>query len=155
MEADSHLCRLRCPACDWQTICDSVDVLGRVQVAGMLKRETDPEWGYLFELFSSVAKRLSCESCSHQGLVCEEVDADDEGDWPEARKCEVCKQVIPAERLEVFPKALRCAVCQESNAPGADDEVEYCGRCGAVMTMRQSASGITRYKMVCSECGRS
>jgi len=151
MESDSHYCRIHCPSCDWQAVCDSTELHRRLQVAGMLKRETDPEWEYLLELFSSLAARLSCDNCSHAGLVCEEAVIDDEDGWPEARQCEVCKEVIPLERLEVFPEAKRCAACQDS---GNQNEAEYCDFCGAIMEVRQSSSGITRYKMVCSECGR-
>ena len=34
----------------------------------------------------------------------------------------------------------------------AEDEVEYCPRCGGLMRVQSRQQGLTRYQLVCAEC---
>ena len=80
----------------------------------------------------------------------------DEGlEWAESRKCEICHKPIPAERLELYPNATRCAAC-ESCSEESHGAAEYCRICGGIMVIKMArGSGISRYKMVCRDCGGS
>lgn len=127
-------------------------MLARLQALGKLRRAVDPEEALVVELFSTSAEVMRCASCGHVGLHVGEAVAHD--DWDDVRKCEGCGQTIPAERLEVFPDARRCVACESRGVTSADER-EFCPACGGLMVMRQSAAGgITRYVMVCNDCGK-
>ena len=145
---------LACPHCGKDAICSLLEMITRLRDGGMLRRAAKPETALVVELFTSSAAVFNCEGCGHAGLTVQPADIDD--DWGEGPKCEVCGCAIPAERLQVFPGTRRCVPCQASGAqPDVREAADFCTYCGGLMTMRQSgASGITRYKMVCSDCGR-
>jgi hypothetical protein len=84
-----------------------------------------------------------------------EDEFDDEAWGAVVRRCTSCKQVIPAERVELFPDVTLCVQCQRvDEAGGTADTPDYCPRCGAIMTTQMhTGSGITRYRMTCSGCG--
>ena len=118
---------------------------------GMLKREKEPNPGLVEELFLQTAGRFACPECRAVGLTAGE-PREEEVDWGEARSCDECGKPIPPERLEVFPDATVCAACKEA---GPTTEREFCPQCGAVLQMRRSGgAGISRYVMVCPECGK-
>ncbi len=147
---------LRCPQCSHVTQCGPEQLLLRLQQIGMLRRVKDPEWQLLCELAPSAAERLACPQCEHIGLLAGEDRADDDDDWGIGRSCAACGKPIPPERVELYPDAKLCATCQQSQDAGAvHDDPEYCPKCGALMTVRQTrGAGITRYVSVCSECRR-
>jgi predicted RNA-binding Zn-ribbon protein involved in translation (DUF1610 family) len=122
----------------------------------LVKSTSDIETDMLVELFRSSAGKFRCAECGHVGLLATAAaDLDDEA-WGEARKCESCGAVIPAERLEVFPETRLCVDCQQRDESGEiAGEAEYCPRCGAVMMLERSrVIGITRYLMICPACRR-
>jgi len=123
--------------------------------ARRLKREKDPEPGFVVELFKSAAGRFSCLECGAVGLQAG-TPREDEEDWGVSRPCEVCGRPVGAERLEIFPDTRVCASCkqkEERNGPSA--EPEYCPRCGGLMHVQPSRrAGISRYVFVCSDCGK-
>jgi hypothetical protein len=158
-DEDEYL-RVRCPRCAWSALYDQRDMVQRLRLAKMLRREGQPDPDLVLELFRSAGERLACDRCGAAGLIVETPDQDEVGwnddDGCQGRRCEVCGQPIPAERLELFPNAQRCATCQARNEGGEADEVpEYCPKCGAIMTLRTtSGGGLTRYQLRCQSCGR-
>jgi predicted RNA-binding Zn-ribbon protein involved in translation (DUF1610 family) len=126
-------------------------MLSWLRRAGMLRRNADPSEVETRELLPAAAARLACPQCGASGLTVSAA-ADDEADWPTARRCQSCRAVIPAERLEVFPDAELCVQCQsrvDNRVPQVTDE--FCDRCGWPMVLRTSRGrGITRQVMACS-----
>lgn len=104
------------------------------------------------ELLSIHLTKLSCDACGKSGLLLGSEDELDENDWHTAKVCEVCRQPIPAERLEVFPQATRCVNCQTAEDRGeTKPDFDYCPQCGAVLELRVSrGGGVTRYKQFCT-----
>lgn len=170
MSEHNEYLQVRCPVCSWSALCDLRDMMQRLRQARMLRREGQPDAELVLELFRAAGEKLACDGCSATGLFVELPDQEaldwsdadwNDADWNDAdggptRRCEVCGQTIPAERIELFPDALRCAKCQASQEKGqTDEEPEYCPKCGSVMTLRASArDGITRYQLRCESCGR-
>lgn len=155
MEADEGpFYQLACLSCDKVELCSVEDMTTRLRDEGMLRREAKPQELVVAELFGAAAKLFVCEGCGKQGMSLTLSDVSD--NWGEPKKCDVCACVIPAERLEIFPDTTRCVPCQESGAePDEREAVDFCKFCGGVMTLRSpSGSGLARYKMVCSDCGR-
>ena len=146
---------LRCPSCDDIQRYGLQDIVALLTSQGKLRKDKDPPWELLEELFRSAAASLSCGECGRTGLgVSREDDLEDE-EWGAPRRCEVCGQPIPAERMEVFPDTRVCVSCKvgDEHRP-VDDEPQYCSHCGAVLQMKlSSGSGISRYRMACLECG--
>jgi len=145
---------LRCNACDWQTTCGEEEIARRLRVLGLLRRTAHPPWDLVQELLATNAKRLLCDQCGEEGLVCcESAEEDDgDGDWQQAIVCEVCRKPILPERIEVFPKTRRCVECQEVADRGEEpEELEFCEKCGSLVELRVSrGGGITRYKRFCT-----
>jgi DNA-directed RNA polymerase subunit M/transcription elongation factor TFIIS len=146
---------LRCRACSYVTECNPAELHARIQQVGLLRRVNDPAWELLCELLPSAAARFRCPDCQHLGMSTALLEENDD-DWAETRNCRACGKPIPAERLELFPQANMCAACQQQDdAKTSDDDPQYCPKCGALMIVRQRrGSGITRYAIVCPECGR-
>jgi len=121
---------------------------------GLLRRAPHPPGELVAELLAANVSRLSCDACQALGLALNEPDQDedDDGDWQQAVVCEVCKKLIPPERVEVFPDAKRCVDCQSVADRGEDvEEPEFCPKCGSFVELRVSrATGITRYKRFCT-----
>ena len=149
--------KLSCSQCGWQTTCGEAAITRRLRVLGLLKREAKPAEDLVRELLIANTKRLACDQCQTAGLVfseaedCRDFDTD-AGDWQQAVVCEVCKQPIPAERVEVFPDARRCVGCQDVADRGEEpEELEFCEKCGSLVELRVShAGGMTRYKRFCT-----
>ncbi len=147
---------LACSACGSRELIGPLQMLDRLHAAGMLKRERDPDWELVGELFRATSAARRCKDCGSAAVVLQPcADAADDG-WGDVRCCERCGATIPAERLEVFPDTQLCVRCQQVRDRGTDDaEPEYCPRCGAVMQLRLSRSaGLARYVMYCRDCGR-
>ncbi len=152
-------CELICRNCQWRTVCGRVDAIGRLRLAGLLRRDPDPDEGLLRVLFVETASRMTCPICKEKRLHA--VDRDEAasseedwqaGDWQTAVLCELCREPIPAERVEALPGVRRCVVCQGKAEAGATTtEPEYCPRCGSLVEIRASCgSGITRYRRFCT-----
>jgi phage FluMu protein Com len=152
---------LACAKCGWRTTCGEDELARRLRTLGLLRRSPHPPTELVSELLRVNIRRLVCDACHHTGLAIIEADdggpllstsADDDGDWQQARICEVCREPISQERLGVLPTALRCAKCQDLADRGAEAApIEYCPKCGAVLEMRVSrGGGITRYKQFCT-----
>jgi len=145
---------LSCPACGWRTVCGTAEVISRLRLVGLLRRDGDPDEAILAALLPEAAGRMTCPACKRVGLAADDAEAVDEADdWQAAVLCEACRKPIDPERLEVFPDSRRCVACQsraESGEPD-DDEPEFCPRCGALVELRVSrAGGLTRYKRFCT-----
>jgi DNA-directed RNA polymerase subunit M/transcription elongation factor TFIIS len=125
-----------------------------LRTAGMVRRDAAPDVELLPELLKSAALKLKCPKCLANGLTAtEQQDENHDEEWGMARKCAVCQQPIPPERLEVFPGAELCVACQGKSDRGeGSDAPEYCPRCGNLMTLRQVRRGLTRYVMACPSC---
>ena len=139
-----HSKTLRCNSCGWQTTCGLDEVARRLRTLGLLKRAASPPDDLVCELLTANASRLVCDQCQKVGLVVgEPADADldlydnDDGDWQQAVVCEVCRQPIPPERVEIFPDARRCVACQDVADRGEEpEELEFCERCGSLVELR-------------------
>lgn len=152
MNLSTHLQRVQCSACGWQRVFGPEEMLQLLRGQGKLRRETQPASELIRQLFDTVLPQSECPDCRHRGLTQQPLD-DSAAAWGDARRCELCRNPIPAERLEVFPRATRCASCQDrpSGPSGADD---FCPRCGGVLKVRASNSaGIARYITACPDCG--
>jgi predicted RNA-binding Zn-ribbon protein involved in translation (DUF1610 family) len=143
--------RLDCSSCGWSVIVGPTEMQSWVSRAGMLRRNEHPSEAEVRELLPVAAAKLACPDCGVQGLRAGHA-ADDRDAWPADRRCQSCGQVIPPERLEVFPSAELCIACQrrvDERRPQATDE--FCERCGWPVVMRLSSGrGITRNVMACS-----
>ena len=151
---NSNECRteLTCPTCAAVESCGYAQMLTRLQEVGVMRRSKDPEPAIVRELFESTAERFACASCQHIGLSVRTGPVDDWSDAHEAVACKDCRQIIPRERLEIFPGTKLCAACQQRDDAGANDEPEYCPRCGNIMSVRLK-SGTSRYVLSCPQCG--
>lgn len=144
---------LRCKQCAVERRWTEQQMLDRLQARGMLRRESDPAPEMLLELFKNVVADVPCQDCGGLGAA---VLDDWDDDWEDVVKCKGCNDVIPPERLEVFPDTKFCPKCQVSNEAGQDpgEDCDYCPRCGAVMSLsRKGGTGIARYQMSCGDCG--
>lgn len=132
------------------------DLAAHLRTLGMLKRNDTREPELLLQLANSAANRMLCESCGSGGVRVEL--ADDTDDWGAAPKpCAACGSPIPALRLEFYPDAHLCAVCQDQADRGEtpDQHDDYCPRCGTRMVVRtRRGSGIAGYEQVCPACRR-
>ena len=144
--------QLKCPDCGWQTIGNEAELARRLRTLGLLKRAPSPPADLVCELLLTHASQLTCDACKSVGLRITDSQADEQGDWQQAVVCEVCRQPIPPERVEIFPDARRCVTCQDVADRGAEpEEPEFCEKCGALVELRVSrGSGITRYKRFCT-----
>ncbi len=145
---------LQCHQCGYAEQCSPDEILTRLHGIGMLRREKEPADELVWELFRTAARSFACPQCGVTGLGVVAVEDFDSG-LLATRRCERCSQVIPAERVELFPDSRLCISCQQKQEAGdTGADVEYCERCGGVMEIRSTQAGIRRYRMVCSECGR-
>ncbi len=122
---EESLFDLHCDACTWHALCGPQDIEKRLRTAGHLRRVEKPTAELVHELLHGVAPQLVCPECGAAGLRL--APYQDEDDWATARRCEICRQPIPPERLEALPEAKRCLKCQQAEDTGqAKVEVEYC-----------------------------
>ena len=144
---------LCCSECGWQTTCGEEQLATRLRAIGLLRRAPHPPAEMVAELLNSHLDQLVCDRCGSTGLLLgADDDATDEGDWQQAVVCEVCREPISPERLEIFPTAKRCVGCQDVADRGEEpDEPDFCPKCGALVELRVSrGGGVTRYKMFCT-----
>lgn len=145
---------LTCTDCGWRTVCGPDDIAMRLRLIGLLRRDKNPDESILAELLAQSSSRMTCPACKRIGLKAGEPSTDEnEEDWQAAVLCEICRQAIAPERLEVFPDSKRCVSCQGKAETGTlpDDDPEFCPRCGALVEIRVSrGSGLTRYKRFCT-----
>lgn len=142
---------IACGACSWREELSPTAMSVRLRGLGMLRRDASPDAELVRELVAGVAEQMVCPECRQPGVRVGRIDLSEE-DWRDAVLCEVCRQAIPPERLEVLPDARRCITCQQDAESGRlAAEPEYCPRCGSLMVLRvASAAGITRYRMFCT-----
>ncbi len=154
---------LDCDNCNWRTVCGEDELARRLRTLGLLRRSPHPPTELVSELLRVNAHRLACDTCHSVGLAIVEADdggplvmnsssEDTDGDWQQARLCQICREPIDPDRLEIFPDAKRCATCQNASDQGAEADLpEFCPKCGALLEMRVSrGGGITRYKQFCT-----
>jgi Zn finger protein HypA/HybF involved in hydrogenase expression len=158
---------LVCTQCGWLTIGGEEDIVRRLRALGLFRRAPHPPIELVSELLKTNAHRLTCDACHQPGLAIIAhgdagsleihssvilAESEDDGDWQQAVICQVCREPISPDRLEVFPKAKRCAKCQDLSDRGAEPITpEYCPKCGAIVELRVSrGGGITRYKRFCT-----
>ena len=157
MNTPGRRMRLVCPQCAAGAVCGPQEMLLRLRSLGMLRREKEPDWDLVVELFRSAAGRLPCAECGQVGLRISpaEDDGDDEG-WGGGRRCESCGQTIPEERVRMLPNVTLCVSCQQLRERGiAAQPVDYCPKCGAVRHLRlRSGDGLAGYRVYCPECRR-
>jgi Zn finger protein HypA/HybF involved in hydrogenase expression len=145
--------QLECRDCGWWTLCGETEIVRRLRAIGLFRRAAEPPEALVRELLASHASRLACDRCGKAELAVR-MDRDETAgdDWEQVVLCELCRQPIPAERLEFLPTATRCATCQDAKDRGRSSvEPEYCPKCGSLVELRVSrGGGITRYKLFCT-----
>ena len=147
----------RCESCEFTERLEKSALANWLKSCGRMKRDAKPEVPLMMELGKLDAAAASCPQCGAVGLVLEPPADEDEADWGDARRCESCHATIEPLRLEVFPDSTRCAACQAKEEQGeltSPEDVDYCSHCGGIMTVKMQGSGVSRYSMVCSDCGR-
>ena len=143
---------LVCSQCQEVELCGPAQMLARLRSLSLLRRDAQPDPAVLTELFRCSASKFACHACDHQGLTVREAAPEN---WGQARVCEVCSVRIPAERLELFPDANRCARCEAAAEKDQLQDREFCAKCGEVLRPRlRTGSGISRYEMTCPRCRR-
>ncbi len=147
--------KLHCRSCSWQTTSGREDLISRLQLVGLLRRDNDPEDEIILALLEDAAARMTCPSCKSIGLVAsdsEETETEWDDDWQAAVLCNHCRKPIPPERVEALPGVKQCVECQGMEETGTlPEEPDFCPRCGSLVEIRVSQSGgITRYKQFCT-----
>ena len=146
---------VHCPRCDWSRLLARTDLVAWLRGQGCLRRSKEAEDFLIEQLFRARQARMVCEECGAAGLQFVPADVDDQA-WNTARKCSVCGQTIPSERLKALPGADRCVRCQSSDESGtiSPEDVSYCPRCGCALKTRLRSTGATAaYEEYCAECG--
>jgi hypothetical protein len=151
MERETWHVEIRCAACRFATMLDPAGAASWLLNAGRLRSHSEATRDELRELAVALAPQIACAECRELRLTAA-IIADDPADWPEARRCDDCGELIPPERLEIFPNTRLCMKCQSRDDKGlSPDAVEYCPTCGSPMALRPSrGAGIHRYVMQCS-----
>jgi hypothetical protein len=145
--------QLDCSACGWRTLCGEAEILRRLRTGGQFRRATDPPEEIVREVLLAHSGALTCDECKTAGLRVTLDPVQDDGDeWEQAVVCEICREPIPAERLEIKPNATRCVACQDAADRGRSFvEPDYCPKCGSLLELRVShGGGVTRYKLWCT-----
>jgi len=149
---------LICNSCGKVEKCGTLRILERLREQQMWLDGAEPERALILSQLDQAAESLGCGSCGKSGVAIELEDPMDDVDWGNekkpARKCEACSAEIPAERIEIFPNTTMCTKCQSGEELGesrADEEFEYCPRCGNIMQLKQGPRG---YRMSCPSCRR-
>ena len=143
---------LVCPACGATELCGVPQMRARLRSVSVLRREAKPEVDLLVELFRCSLGKFSCHACDTVGLTAREPDA---AAWNHTRTCIDCSAPIPQERLEIFPAAQRCVVCESKSRGDTTDQREFCSKCGEVLVLRlRKGAGIAKYEMSCPKCRR-
>jgi Zn finger protein HypA/HybF involved in hydrogenase expression len=145
--------QLECSDCGWWTLCGEAEIVRRLRKLGLFRRATDPPEEMVREVLAVHGLRLACDRCGKTELkVLLDADESDRGEWEQVVVCEVCRQPIPPERLEIRPNTTRCVACQDAADRGVSFvEPDYCPRCGSVLELRVSrGGGVTRYKLWCT-----
>jgi transcription elongation factor Elf1 len=147
---------LRCPQCNWLTVCGPAQMADWLRRYRLVKNISDGETELLVELFRTSTDRFACPQCGHAGLIASPSEPLDDKAWGESRKCESCGTPIPPARLEIFPDTRLCVACQNRDERGElTGPAEYCPHCGTVMVLKRAGgAGITRYVMTCPACRR-
>jgi hypothetical protein len=147
--------RTSCRACGWTQDCAITEMVAQLRAANILKPTSDSSPDVIQALYIASAAKLACPDCEFVGISAREAPDEDDEAWGQARACEICRAVIPIERLQLLPNARLCAGCQAKDESGTTDEREFCPRCGSVMQLVAGrGSGISRYTMRCPACRR-
>ncbi len=128
-------------------------MVSELRRAGLLKAKSEASPELVRELCVASAAKLKCPACGSIGLTASNAEALSDEDWGQARACEGCRRPIAPERLEALPNARLCASCQAQEDRGELSAApDYCPRCGDIMQLVATRSGITRYVMRCPTC---
>ncbi|MEX2122125.1 MAG: TraR/DksA C4-type zinc finger protein [Pirellulales bacterium] len=151
MAQDDRWIQLRCSGCGWGVVHDAAGAARWLRAAGRLRENSDADSETIRELLLALAPSQACPECGAKRLSASPAE-DEQFGWPQAATCEVCQQVIAAERLAVFPNATLCAACQEREEQGAPPPTgEFCPRCGAPLAVRLAErGGVRRYRLACT-----
>lgn len=159
MTARSDFFRWSCPHCRYEEQTAADELFRRLQQLGLMKRAEEPDAAIGLELARTAGDRFPCPRCKRTGLQVEPSAAkpdDFDDEWGEPKPCAACGQLIPGERVMLFPTVELCTKCQQTLDSGrstAGDD--YCPHCGTPMTMRKGrGAGLTRYELVCLRCRR-
>jgi predicted RNA-binding Zn-ribbon protein involved in translation (DUF1610 family) len=129
-------------------------MLDWLRSAKMARRGVEPEPDLIGELFRAASPKFKCPGCGAVGLAIRAIEEENDEAWQMARACQACGRPIARERLEAVPDAELCVACQAAaDRRPAQGPLEYCPRCGNLMTLRLSRStGLARYVVACPKC---
>ena len=148
----THL-ELTCMECDAREVLGMNEIPQRLAKLQMLRRADKPDDRLWMELLHHAAPRLACRECGAIGIDVRPYHSSRQDEWEADRQCAVCQAAIASERVELFPDVTLCVACQSAEETGNNEmESEYCPRCGAVLEVRTSSTGISRYVLRCPAC---
>jgi len=153
---------IRCPHCNTLDLWGLECALRALVKSGRYRTRADFDPDMIRELFIIHADKIDCLDCGQKGLSARIAPNDNccgthcslPWTWADEVCCKHCGKIIPPERLAAVPGTMLCVQCQsalERGDPG--DTVEYCPRCGEIMTLKSVLTGgITRYEPTCPNC---
>lgn len=158
----------QCRHCKQENILTLEQLQALLYRAGLLRRIEKSDPTTILEVARGASQRIACESCKATGLMTQEATPedrkrvegstsaafDDDEDWGDPKPCSRCRQLIPAERVALFPHITLCVKCQQADDRGEDSaEADYCPQCGTPRTVRKSTGrGLARYETYCPHC---
>lgn len=141
---------LRCLGCQELQVLTWVELVEGLHREGKFRRESSPDRELVAAFLRGVG--LVQRQC---GCGCSRFDLErgaDLGDWEDARRCEGCRGLIDAERLEVLPDTQTCSKCARGTKGARIEGVGYCKRCGGELTWRVDTKR-GGYREFCVACG--
>ena len=116
MNLSEYLRRVHCTACDWQAVWGPEQMLDGLRELQILRREKQPDPQTIVLSGRRSRRAVAVRACRHAGLRFEPWSDEFDDELPR-RACEICGELIPKERLDIFPQATRCARCQDKPVP--------------------------------------
>ena len=162
MEPFSQRLELRCQQCGKSESYTVGDLWDRLRAKGFLRRQEEPSAELVQEIVRSCVADGLWEPCTNCGAVRpvpafapnEAAVADPA--WGDTIYCEVCKTVIPPERLELFPNSRQCVSCQRKLENGTNaKDAEYCPHCGDILQTKLVSRGVSSYRQYCPSCRKT
>jgi hypothetical protein len=147
----------RCNQCGAMQSFTLAELTDQLRSLKFLRRSDQPDEATILELTrSSMASGVwpACETCGKKQFSPPTLESTDfTTEWNDEIPCESCGQIIPQERLELFPDSRSCVRCQQkTEKSGSNLDIEYCRHCGNILQIRLSSRRATSYRRYCPAC---